>query len=148
VDTIESLNQLSVAVVYVDEHLIQLEARVDAGNWRGRAQAYTVPEEVATFAKALQEFAEAAVVSAEFSAGDDNGIGLIGMRFYRIDRSGHVALYIRLATGHMPPRPEQVSRLWMEVRAETWGVSQFAKQLAELARAQSGRASLVIEPEA
>ena len=83
-------------------------------------------------------------------AGVDNGIGLIALRFYRIDRSGHIAGHATLASGGVPTdhRPEQVSRLAVEFRAEAWGVAQFARQLAELARTQEGRASLVIEEQA
>jgi len=38
--------------------------------------------------------------------------------------------------------------LAVEFGAEAWAVAQFARQLAELARTQKGRASLAIEAEA
>lgn len=141
----DPLREVSVEVVYVDEHLIELEAVVGAGHWRGRAKAYTVPAEVAKFADALLRFSDGGPPAA-FEAGADTGIGLIGLRFYRTDRSGHIAGHGRLASGEVPTdhRPEQVSRLAVEFKAEAWAVGQFARQLAELARTQSGRASLAI----
>ncbi len=145
-DTLDSTGALSVEVVYVDEPLIELAATVGAGHWRGRATAYTVPAEVRRFADALLQFADGGPPVA-FEAGADNGIGLIALRFYRIDRSGHIACHGQLASGRVPTehRPEQVSRLAVEFGAEAWAVDRFARQLAELARAQKGRAVLAIE---
>ncbi|MEX2119049.1 MAG: hypothetical protein WD847_05500 [Pirellulales bacterium] len=127
-----------------------MEATVGADHWRGQARAYAVPQDLAAFAAALQRFADGGAGQAEFTAGADNGIGLISLRFYRIDRAGHIACHARLASGGAPThhRPEQVSRLAVEVGAEARSVGQFAGQLAEVARTQIGRASLAIEPDA
>jgi hypothetical protein len=148
-DDLHLAREVSIEVVYVDEHLIELAATVSAGNWRGRATAYTVPADVSRFADALAQFADGGATVA-FEAGADNGIGLIALRFYRIDRSGHIAGHAQLASGRVPTdhRPEQVSRLAVEFGAEAWAVAQFARQLEELARTQKGRASLAIEAEA
>ena len=53
--------EVSIEVVYVDEDMIELEAVVGAGHWRGRATAYTVPEDVARFAEELQRFADGGI---------------------------------------------------------------------------------------
>src|SRR5262245_47186186 len=148
-DVLDLAREVSIEVVYVDEHLIELAATVGAGHWRGRATAYTVPADVNRFADALLQFADGGPPAA-FEAGADNGIGLIALRFYRIDYSGHIAGHAQLASGRVPTdhRPEQVSRLAVEFGAEAWAVAHFARQLAELTRAQKGRASLAIESEA
>ena len=140
--------EVSIEVVYVDEHLVQLEAIVGAGHWSGRARAYTVPQEIADFAKVLDRFASGTTGSAEFTAGADNGIGLVALRFYRIDRAGHIACHARLASDSVATehRPEQISLFAVEVGAEAGAVGRFARQLEELARVQSGRASLMIDP--
>ncbi len=147
-DELDLARELIVEVVYVDEHLIELAATVDAGQWRGRATAYAVPAEVTRLADDLLRFSDGGPPAA-FEAGADNGIGLIAFRFYRIDRSGHIAGHCRLALGRLPKdhRPEQVSRLAVEFGAEAWAVGQFARQLTDLARAKKGRASLAIEAE-
>jgi hypothetical protein len=146
-DDLDLVQEVSIEVVYVDEHLIELAAAVGAGHWRGRATAYTVPADVVKFAEALLRFADGGPPAA-FEAGANTGIGLIGLRFYRIDRSGHIACHARLASGGVPTehRPEQVSQLAMEFGTEAAAVERFARQLAELARTQGGRASLVIQP--
>jgi hypothetical protein len=146
VDGFDLPQELSLEVVYVDEHLMELEATVCTGDWRGRAKTYTVPTDVAAFAAALQRFADGAAGAAEFTAGAGTGIGLIALRFYRIDRAGHIAGHASLATDDVATdhRPEQISRLAVEFGAEAWPLSQFAAELGELAATQSGRVSMTI----
>jgi len=67
-DDLALARELSIEVVYVDEHLIELAATVAAGHWRGRATAYTVPADVARFAEALSRFADGGP-PADFEAG-------------------------------------------------------------------------------
>jgi hypothetical protein len=146
-DELDLPREVSIEVVYFDEHLIELAAMIGAGHWRGRATAYTVQDAIAEFANALLLFAGGGP-PAVFEAGAETGIGLIGLRFYRIDRAGHIACHARLALGGVPTehRPEQVSRLAVEFGMELSAVEKFARQLAEIAHTQAGRASLAIEP--
>jgi hypothetical protein len=145
-DDIALPHQVSLAIVYVDEHLIQLEAAVRAGHWSGRARAYTVPESIAAFGIALKRFADAVDAVAEFEAGADTGIGFLAIRFYRVDRAGHIACHVRLATSESNDcRPEEVFRLSIEVRTEAWAVVQFAQQIGEMARTQAGHALLHVD---
>jgi hypothetical protein len=147
VDDLDLPNEISLEVVYDDEHLIELQAMIGAGHWRGRARAFTVPQDIAAFAAALDRFAAGLAEAAEFTAGADNGIGLIALRFYRIDRAGHIACHARLALGGLPTehRPEQMAQLAVEVGAEGDAVARFVRQLGALARARAGRASLAVE---
>jgi hypothetical protein len=137
-------DQITLTVIYVDEDLIELEAVVRASHWSGQACAYTVPQDIVESAGDLQAFAEGARSEAEFVAGADNGIGLVALRFYRVDRSGHIACHVRLETRELSAnsRPEQICRLSIEVMAETWSLLQFARQLGNLARNQTGKATL------
>lgn len=144
-DDADSTQELSIEVVYSDEHLIQLEAIVSTDGWRGRARAYTGAPDIAAFAAALSRFANGEQTSVGTTAGDDSGIGLIALRFYRIDRAGHLAGHIALASD-VPDdhRPEQISRLAVEFSAEVWSLTKFAAELCELARTQSGRAAMTV----
>ncbi len=148
-DAADLSQELSLEVVYRDEDLIELEAVIATGDWHGRVRAYTVPQDVAAFAAALQDFTNGTAAAAEFTTGADNGIGLIALRFYRIDRAGHIAGYASLASGAVPTnhRPEQVARIAVEFRTETWALTQFVAQLDELAETQAGRATLSITPQ-
>jgi hypothetical protein len=149
IEEVELPHEVSLAIVYVDEHLIELEAAVGSGHWSGRARAYTVPQHIEAFAIALKRFADAVDAVAEFVAGADTGIGLIALRFYRVDRAGHIACHVRLATGGLPNnfRPEEVLRLSIELRTEAWAVVPFARQISEMAQARAGRAVLQVQSE-
>jgi len=146
-EIMEYRHTLALSVVYDDEHLIELEASLKAGDWTGRARAYTVAENIEAFGVGLKRFADAVDAVAEFDAGADNGIGLIALRFYRIDRAGDIACHVRLATGGLPKesRPEEVFRLSIELQSETWAVVQFARQISEMAQAREGKAVLQVD---
>jgi len=141
---VELPDEVTLAAVYVDEDLIELEAVIRAGHWRGRARAYTVPQCISTFITALERFADGEISEAEFTAGADTGIGLAALRFYKVDRSGHIVCHVRLATGYSTAnqRPEEVFRLSIEVKTEAWAVIRFARQLGEMVQTQAGKASL------
>ena len=147
-DDLDPTPEISLEIVYADEHLLELEAIVRNGLWRGQAKAYTLPRDIATFATSLERFADGAVATAAFQAGDDTGIGLISLRFYRIDRAGHIACHTTLVTNDYSTdhRPEEEWRLAVEAGAESWAVLQFARQLTCVASAEAGRASLAIAP--
>src|SRR6516164_9398121 len=131
-DDFEPPQGLSLAIVYVDDLLVELEAVLKAGDWSGRARAYTGSQDIEAFGHALKRFADAVDASAKFEAGADNGIGLIGMRFYKVDRAGHIACHVRLATGGLPTncRHEEVFRLSIQLETEAWAVIQFARQIS------------------
>jgi hypothetical protein len=95
--------ELSIEVAYVDEHVVELAAVVEAGHWRECATAYTVSAEVAQFAEALLRFADGGP-SATFAAGAGTGVGLVALRFYRIGRSVAARMDAR-RHGRRPPEP-------------------------------------------
>ena len=78
-DNLDLFNEVSIEVDYVDEHLLELEVIVKAGQWRGQARAYTIHQDIAAFSVALQRFADGKAAVAEFVAGADNGSGMIGL---------------------------------------------------------------------
>jgi hypothetical protein len=146
-DMHEVPRELSLNVVYNDVHLIQLEGEINSGRWNGYAQAYTTAQQLAEFSATLARFADGSVDVVVFQAGADTGVGLVGLNFYSIDRSRHIACHVKLASGQLPDdhRPEQIWRMEVEVKVETWALIKFSQQLARMAREQSGRATLAIE---
>ena len=77
-------------------------------------------------------------------AGADTGIGWAHLRWYALDRAGHLACYVRLATQHIGSRPESVRRLAMEMPVEPFSVERFARQLITVAETLTGEAVLSI----
>jgi hypothetical protein len=139
----DPIRKITLRVVYVDEHLVQLECQALLGTWSGVAQAYTTQREVREFGTELEQFSATLQGQATWECGDDNGIGLIGLRLYTIDRACHVACQVRLAkataTVH---RPGEIWRLSAEMGTEAGQVARFAQQLAKLAERESGEAIL------
>jgi len=104
--TEDAAYQVSLEVVYVDEHLLQLRCRVTVGEWSGQARAYTTQGAIRTLANDLRRFGESLRGQSRWEAGADNGIGLIGLHLYCVNRAGHIACHVRLAsdtaTEHRP----------------------------------------------
>ncbi len=142
-DEIDQFRGISLEHVYEDQDMVELAAVVATSLWRGQAPAYAVPDEIIAFAADLQRFVDGELATAEFSAGTDNGIGLIVLQLYRIDRSGHIACHCRLAAKGDPA--DRLSRLEVEVRTGSWAVLQFARQLVNIVCTHSGKAILKID---
>jgi hypothetical protein len=147
VDTDGPADQLSLEVVYEDEHLIQVECRVKFGDWSGAARAYVRQDDLRAFASAARRFGETLRGPAAWEAGKDNGVGLVGLRFYTIDRSGHIRCYVRLASDAPSPcRPEEIWRFAAEVPTEAEQIIAFARQLDRVTEELRGQAVLAIIP--
>lgn len=107
---------LSLEVVWDDEHMCEVQFRLMLGEWSGIARAYTTPDQMQRFSKELRWCGTAVGWTAEWVLGDDFGI-----RFYCIDRSGHIACQIRLAMNNRRntnDRPEVVWKLSAEMRVD------------------------------
>jgi len=141
--------QIALEVVYADEHLIELEARVGVGKWRGEARAYTTAQNIRAFSEQLEHFLSQITGEVAFQVGEENGIGMIALWFYTTDRARHIACQVRLAsqtaTEH---RPEEVSKLALEASTEPAAVARFMRGLLTIAGKHSGQAVLIVEASA
>jgi hypothetical protein len=136
------LPALTLRVVYDDPHLIEVEARVVAGAWSGTTRAYTAPDSLGEAARGLLAWATRPHEQFALEAGSDTGIGWASLRWYMIDRSGHLVCHVQLATASASDRPEGIHRLALEFPTELGLVERFARQLASVAEARSGEAVL------
>jgi hypothetical protein len=138
------MNRLSLEVVCRDGELIEIECNVATDGWSGITRAWTQPDDIQKFACAAKHFAETLLGPAEWETGADNGIGLIGLRFYTINRAGRICCQVRLASkaAETNCRPEEVWGFTAELPTESGFVIAFAKQLAEMVNKRRGRAEL------
>jgi hypothetical protein len=147
VDDDSPVNRLSLEVVYDDEHLIQVECRVAVDDWSGVARAYTTQDDLRTFADVARRFGETSHGAAAWEAGADNSVGMVGLRLYTIDRSGHIRCHVRLASSAPTEhRPEEIWRFAAELPTEAGQVIAFARQLAHVAEELRGQAVLEGRP--
>ncbi len=133
---------LTLRVVYDDPHLIEVEVRVVAGDWSGTTRAYTTPGLLGEGARGLLAWATRPHVPFSLEAGTDTGIGWVSRRWYTINRSGHLACHVRMATADESRRPEGVRRLALEFPTELGLAERFARQLMSVAESFAGEAVL------
>jgi hypothetical protein len=134
---------LTIRVVYEDlPDLIEVEARIVFGDWSAVTRAYTGPSSLAKDARGLLAWSQRPVGEFSLEAGADTGIGWAHLRWYPIDRAGHLACHVRLATQAIRDRPEVVRRLALEVPVEAFSVERFARQLLAVSETLTGEAVL------
>lgn len=133
---------LTMRVMHEDPHLIEVEVRVVAGDWSGTTRAYTTSDSLGEGARGLLAWAARPHDQFALEAGADTGIGWVSLRWYTIDRSGHLVCHVRIATAEESSRPEGVRRLALEFPTELGLVERFARQLASLAESDTGEAVL------
>lgn len=136
------LPRLTLRVVYEDlPDLIQVEARFVAGEWSGVTWAYTSPASLAEEARGLVAWTGRLREEFILEAGSETETGWLSLRWYPVDRAGHLACHVRFATKE-GRRPESVRRLSYEFDTEPALVERFARQLIALAEFRNGEASL------
>src|SRR5204862_5257804 len=131
---------LTLRVVYDDPHLIEVEVRVVAGDWSGTTRAYTPPGSLGDGARDLLAWSARPHEPVALEAGSDTGIGWVSLRWYTIDRSGHLVCHVRIATAEEGGWPEGVRRLALEFPTELGLVERVARQLASVAASRPGDA--------
>lgn len=135
--------RLTLRVVYEDlPDLIELEAQVVAGDWSGITRAYTDPVSLGEEARGLLACTTRLREEFALEAGADTGIGWLSLRWYTIDRAGHLACYVQIATAAGSNRPESLRRLSLEFLTEPALVERFARQLISVAETLTGEAVL------
>jgi hypothetical protein len=135
-------SSLSLRVGYTDSDLIELEATVSNSAWSGFATAYTTQDQLKSAADRLEDWVSRPHNDSVVEAGTEAG-GWIRLRFYEIDRAGHLVCHIQIAANsHTDGRPEEVWRLSLEMRTECWLIIRFAQQLRAKSETLVGEAML------
>ena len=111
---------LSIGVIWRDDDMIELECTVAYGGYRGVSTCYTIAEDVIEFADALDSLAKTGDGHATFDSGLEDGSKRIALRAYTIDLAGHLAIHVVMATDGYARRPEQVWRISLEMKTESW----------------------------
>jgi hypothetical protein len=122
------MKKLTVEFVWSDEHMIEVKCQVILGDWAGVACAYTTLADVQEFSEKFRLCGTTVPWNAEWRMIEGNAI-----RLYSVDRAGHMACHIHLATGsNIGPRPEQVWKLSAEMEVDPAQVLTFADDLAHM----------------
>ena len=133
---------LNLGVIWFDDDMIELECKVAYHGFQGVATCYTIQEDIIEFSGSLDQLAQSADGSVSFDSGLEDGSKSISLRAYPIDRSGHLAIHLRMATDNHANRPEGVWRVELEMRVESSPLSRFASGLRSVAESREGFAFL------
>ncbi|HUE74153.1 MAG TPA: hypothetical protein VMP01_24945 [Pirellulaceae bacterium] len=139
-------NFIQLRVVYEDlPDLIQLGVLVRSGEWSAHCRAYAGPTAFADEAQRLLAWVSSPIVPMRIEAGADNGIGWMLLKFYTIDRAGHVRCAVSLATGRedSDARTESTWRFSIEMPTELGLVERFARECIALGSDYSREARLL-----
>jgi len=132
--------QVSMRIVYSDEHLIEVETSVSIRGWKAIARAYTSAAWLADEAKRLAAWSYHTEQPTLLEVGDVSD-GQAVLRFCRLDCAGHLACYVQLADRNTGPLPE-TWRIAIEMRTEPALVERFASELDTIANERQGEAVL------
>src|SRR3712207_6482776 len=90
---------IHIAVIYTDEHLIELRVKASNGVFAGQAEVYADSEVLAEFAAVLRGFPASQNDSREFEIGSFDAAyagGGAGFRFFCVDSVGHASAEVKL----------------------------------------------------
>jgi predicted glycoside hydrolase/deacetylase ChbG (UPF0249 family) len=131
-------------VVYDDDDLIEIEICPSVKGWTAAARVYASAQQTAESARPLREWVSRPVQPFALDIGGVNGVnGWACLRFYIIDKSGHVTCHLQLASMVLDePQEEDTWRLSLEMRTEPALIDSFVQELESMAADRAGEAVL------
>jgi hypothetical protein len=135
-------HHITVQLIWQDDELVEIEARLLADGWCGNSTAYTTLVEIRGFAGDVARFALHLSGEAKLQAGV--GGDLVRMHFNTTDSAGHVACYLELESTH-GHRNAHAGKIAMSVTTEPSFIEAFARSLVRMANEEAGEAVLILE---
>ena len=125
---------VALRIVYEDlPDLIQIEARVVHGDWRGTVRAYASPDGLREDARHIGSWSRNPNKDCVLEAGEDNGIGWLQLRFYSVDLAGHLCCHVQLSESRPAHcRTQEIWRLSIEMCTEPGLIERFASELCAI----------------
>jgi hypothetical protein len=138
---------LRLAVVYEDQHLLELSVRVSHGKWSAESTVYVSPTFFPESGKDILSWVESPKQSLKIEAGANTGIGWMLLHFYTIDGAGHVRCAVELATKTWTDaRPAETSRFAIELPTELGLIERFGRQCLAVGSDSKREARLIVVP--
>jgi hypothetical protein len=155
--------QLSIEIVYHDEHLIEIMTRATNGRYSGITSIYISEDgqELIDFGNQLKgfpksinqveekEFGFTEKYKAEFQEMKKthpqmkSASAYVGLKFYCIDQIGHPAVHVTIEEDTWSERSESAGKASFEMRFEPAQIDNFVKEIIEVGKKKSGKAILI-----
>jgi hypothetical protein len=135
---------LSLAIVWSDIDLLEIELTVSFAAWSGAERAYATRDELTAFAAALDQVA-AGAKAAELDAGQPD-LGYGRCRVFEYDQARHLGMEVVVghAGGNLQNRPDYRRELHVSLPIERGALASFAGRLRQLVAAEEGAATLPV----
>jgi hypothetical protein len=155
-----NIPELSFAVAYKDEQLIQIEVTASNGRYAGVTTFYTNSDgqELINFSKKLQGFPqnidqeimqEFGFTQEELKVFEKESSGLktissyVGLTFFCIGKLGHAAISIKLIEDNWSEREEARGKVSFELQFDPASLDLFVQELTALGETKTEKATLL-----
>ena len=141
-----SEHQLSLAVVWSDVDLLEIELAVSFAPWSGAELAYVTRDDLTSFASSLDAVA-AGATAAELNAGQTD-LGYGRCRVFEYGRARRLGMEVLVGHGGgnaMNP-PDYRRELRVSVPIERGQLTEFGAKIRQLVATEGGKATLPIPP--
>lgn len=134
--------RLEFSVVWRDEEMLELKAKLVTEEWRGYGFAYVQFPDLAELGDALQKFAAGSSTPVDFSALQDR----LTIRVYEFDAVGHCACHVAIV-GDLPSpvNRSMTALLRIDLVTERSFIDRFGREVSRLAQQRQGSAILIFE---
>ncbi|MCU7612834.1 hypothetical protein N0B16_00110 [Chryseobacterium sp. GMJ5] len=133
---------LELEIIWKDDDMFELKVTVSNGRYYGITEVYDTTESLLNFAQTLINFPNHHQTTF-YETGYKDGYAYFSMRFYCIDKIGHIGLEINLEDKVATEfREEQKNKLKLEIIVEPSAIDNFQRALDKLAINQKGFAIL------
>jgi hypothetical protein len=134
---------LKLEVVWKDDDMFELKVTASNGQFSGTTKVYDGSHLLYNFANSLVGFPKQDDSILFYEAGEKDSYSYFAMKFYPIDKIGHLAVQVTLeANVSTKYRPEEKDKLILEILTEPSLIDSFVKSLATMAQKEEGQAIL------
>ena len=133
---------LELKSIWKDEHMFELKVTASNNKFSGETEVYDQYECVSDFSKELIGFPKDDKVLF-YEAGEKDSYSYFSMKYYPIDNNGHIGVEINIESNVSTVyRPEEKSKLKIEIVVEPNAIDNFQKELIHLTKNEDGTAIL------
>lgn len=133
---------LELKVVWKDDEMLELMVYGSNSRYSGKTEVYVTSETLLSFTKSLLNYPKEEK-QLFYQAGERDSYAYFSMRYYVIGFTRLIGVEIELEENVATEfRPEEKSKLKLEIIVEPSAIDKFQKELTTLAKNQDGKATL------
>ena len=133
---------LNLKIIWKDDDMFEIKVTTSNTSFYGSTEVYDQSESLSEFAESLKTFPENGKILF-YEAGKKDSYAYFSMKYYSIDKSGHIGVEINLESNESTEyRKEEKNKLKLEIIVEPSAIDNFQKELYHLAKNEEGLAIL------